>query len=263
MKRLLICCLVACIATLTGCVSPPAGSSGAGYINGGITLGAMAKMPPLSSRGVQHLGLVMECDPTVSLQTVALTVFGNQTDKMVGSLVPDAEKRALFVEEFNRRSVVPIRDLSASQAPLLAALKFNAWNAKPSLQSSPNLDAAVGKLRAEGIDSILFIQEDWLNDFIGMTSQPLAAQGLYRRFNTIAAYGGFRVFIIDLKTLKLLPDTRYTQAVSQPFSAVTWKERHADYSAAERSAIANALKEVLRRNVQETVVMLKAVRPAP
>ena len=262
-RRILACCLIIGIGALTGCISPPPATSGAGYINGTITTGPMGKMPPLSSRGMHRLGLVMECKPEVGFHTVGLTVFGNQAEKITDPLVSEPEKRGLFREEFNRVSDVTLVDLEPEQGGLVAALKFDWWNAKPSLQPSPGLDEQVRRLRAQGIDGLLFIREDRMIDFIGVTNQWLATQGLYQRFNTVAAYGGFHVWIIDLKTLGLLPNTAYTQALSRPFTAAPMKERYADYTVPERAAITEALKEVLRLNAAETAVMLKAGRANP
>ena len=259
-RRILVCCLITSLVTLTGCISPPPVTSGTGYINGTITTGPMGKMPPLLSRGIQRLGLVIECKPEVGFQTVALTVFGNQSEKIAEPLVSEIEKRGIFREEFNRLSEVALIDLEAERTGLVAALKFDWWSGKPSLQPSAGLDEQIRRLRAQEIDGILFIREDRMVDFIGMTNQWLATQGLYRRFNTVAVYGGFHVWVIDLKTLRLLPHTAYTQALSRPFTVAPGKERYADYTASERAAIAEALKEVFRLNAQETVAMLKAGR---
>ena len=36
------------LALLSGCISPPANTDGIAYINGGIRLGPLEKMPPLT-----------------------------------------------------------------------------------------------------------------------------------------------------------------------------------------------------------------------
>lgn len=253
---------VAALSLLSGCISPPASSDGTAYINGAIRTGPLRKMPPLPERGIHHLGLVMECNPVVGVQTVALTIFGNQIDLSTQPLLSDAEKRGLFLAGFAENATVRISDVGDARDVLLSAVKFNAWNGKPSLARTPAIQAHVDELRAKGIDALLLVYEDRLVDFIGMTSQALQSQGLYRRHDTVAAYGGFHVSVIDLKTFTLLPDAQYTQALSRPFTAVPWKDRLSEYSPSERAAIAEALRDVLRANARQSALVLKAA-PAP
>lgn len=253
---------VAALSLLSGCISPPASTDGVAYINGGIRTGPLDKMAPLPERGIHNLGLVMECKPTVGVQTVALTVFGNKTDVSNEPLLSDAEKRQLFLTGFTEASAVRLSDVGSAREVLLPALKFSSWSGKPSLKQTPATQASVADLRAKGIDALLFVHEDLMADFIGMTNQTLQSQGLYRRFDTVAVYGGFLVSIIDLKTFEVLPAAQYTQALSRPFTTVPWKDRLSDYSQSERAAIAEALRVVLRANAQQSAVMLKATRDA-
>ena len=250
----------AALSLLSGCISPPASSDGTAYINGAIRMSPMRKMAPLPERGVHHLGLVMKTDDVVGAQTVATTVFGNQVDLSTQPLLSDGEKHGLFVAGFAEDSSVRISDVGDARDVLLAAIKYNAWSGKPSLEQTPAVKAQVDELRAKGIDALLVIREERLVDFIGMTSQSLQSHGVYRRHDTVAVYGGFTVSVIDLKTFTLLPDAQYTQALSRPFSAAPWKDQLAEYSPSELATITEALREVLRANARQTAIMLKATR---
>lgn len=262
MARLLALCLALLSLSLAGCVSPPAQSHGADWINGAITTGPMRKMAPLASRGFHTIGLVMESSPTVTLQEVGLTVFSNTRDASPRELVSAAEKRTLFREEFTKASDIRLVDLASEQATLLDAFKVSSWDGEAKLQSSPAADALINQLRARGLDAVLVVRESEVGDFIGMTNVRLAPLGLYKRFNTVAAHGGYRVVVIDLRTRVEVPHTHYTQATSRAFSGPPWKEKFADYLPHEQTTITAALKDVIRQNARETVAMLKADRGA-
>ncbi|HTJ79720.1 MAG TPA: hypothetical protein VL357_12055 [Rariglobus sp.] len=272
MQRALLYALLSSSVFLSGCIiatpspsngQPAAYGSGVGYINGAITVGPMNGMPSLESRGVKKLALIFETEPFLSFDTVGLTVFGNDSYKSDIPVIAEPELRAIFIDQFTRLSSIGLIDITSDKATIQAHQKFNTWNGKASLQSAPDLDAKLTQLRAEGIDGILFVKECRYGDFIGMTDKVIGAKGLYHRFKFVCACDGFWTWIIDLKTLKEMPHTSYTQAMSQQTENIPWKESFADYSPDERAAIAEAVRGVFRANVSQMVTMLKAQKSSP
>ncbi len=117
----------------------------------------------------------------------------------------------------------------------------------------------IDDLREKGVDAILLIREGPLRDKYFDDITP-GAKGIYSRSQFIAYAGFDDVILIDTTTAEVMRHGRYQQASLQYLSGIDWKNGGLQsYSPEEKALIIEAVKERIRNNVEQILLLFKII----
>jgi hypothetical protein len=154
------------------------------------------KSDPAVPARIHTIGIISTAGRTIIFQNVGLMVFGNKNTELNLTWNVDDYLIQKATEVLGATyEVIPVtykpEDFFEADPP-----EFKLFGHKP--------PRWLDKVPTGGADAYLIFNRDFDEDFVGRTNQTIAGFGIYKGLQAEAAYGNYRMFLVDGNTHEIL-----------------------------------------------------------
>ncbi len=254
-------CLIAAAVTLAAC----SGDTGTDtplsvdrfHLWSGRMLTPMVMHPPLHERGVSNLAIIYNAERIMDFEHVGWFTIGSEHVQVASDpLIDPMFGETLLLELARDKAVVNVENYTRTHRAVADDWKQSFWTL--SYNFGDNARALFADLSKKGMDGVLVIMEGPLTDFDGATVLG-ASKGLYSS-SSLFVYAGFLAVLVDPATGKTMRQGRYQQVSATYLPGLAWKEGgFASYSPEEQVLIVEEIKERMRTNIEQILLLFKII----
>ncbi len=229
------------------------------HLWGGRMLTPMVMHPPLHERGVSRLAIIYNAERTLDFEHVDVGWFTSGGEHIQVAADPWIDPNfgeTLLLELAREEAVVNVENYTETHRAVADDWKKSFWTL--TYNFGDHAKELFADLRKKGADGVLVIMEGPLTDVDGATLLG-ASKGLYSR-SSLFIYAGFLAVLVDPATGKIMRQGRYQQVSATFLPALEWKEGGFEsYSLEEKTLIVEAIKERMRTNVEQILMLFKII----
>lgn len=218
----------------------------------------LVTQPPLHERGIKNLALIYYTEDVLHFEfVVGFIPRGEYTQVPSNPWIEPSFGESELLRLATEKGVVNVQSYTRTHRAIVDGMVQSEWTGK--YKFSDTAKRLIHDLRKKEVDVILLVREGPLRSKYFRDILP-GSKGIYSH-SGFYAYAGFDdVLLIDTATAEVMRHGRYQQASEKELRELEWKEGGFEgYSKAEKELIIRAVKDRIRNNVEQILLLFKII----